>query len=75
MGESSLEKPAPITATILSDPEDTFYGDRRYGAADVEGHPWYVAEKIRPMAPEDWRPSPRRSEGARLRRLALVPRS
>jgi hypothetical protein len=44
-------------ATILSGPEDTFYGDRRYGAADLEGHHWYFAEKIRPMAPEDWRPS------------------
>jgi uncharacterized glyoxalase superfamily protein PhnB len=44
-------------ATILSDVEDTFYGDRRYGAADLEGHHWYFAEKIRPIAPEDWRPS------------------
>jgi len=44
-------------ATILSDPEDTFYGDRRYGAADIEGHHWYFAQKTRPMAPEDWRPS------------------
>ena len=44
-------------ATILSGPEDTFYGDRRYGAADIEGHHWYFAEKIRLVAPEDWRPS------------------
>lgn len=44
-------------ATILSGVEDTFYGDRRYGAADPEGHHWYFAETIRQIAPEDWRPS------------------
>ena len=44
-------------ATILSETEDTFYGDRRYGAEDLEGHQWYFAEEIRKMAPEDWQPS------------------
>jgi len=44
-------------AEILSAPEDTFYGDRRYGAADVEGHHWYFAEKVRQMTPEEWQPS------------------
>jgi uncharacterized glyoxalase superfamily protein PhnB len=44
-------------ATILADVEDTFYGDRRYGAADLEGHHWYFAEKVRQIAPGDWRPS------------------
>ncbi len=50
-------------ATILSGVEDTFYGDRRYGAADLEGHHWYFAEKIREMAPEDWQPSAEDLEG------------
>jgi uncharacterized glyoxalase superfamily protein PhnB len=44
-------------ATILTGVEDTFYGDRRYGAADLEGHHWYFAEKLRQIASEDWRPS------------------
>ena len=44
-------------AEILSAPEDTFYGDRRYGAADVEGHHWYFAQKLQPTAPDDWQPS------------------
>ena len=44
-------------ATILSEVEDTFYGDRRYGAADLEGHHWYFAQKIHDIAPDDWRPS------------------
>jgi PhnB protein len=33
-------------ATILQEPEDMFYGHRRYGAADPEGHEWYFAQEI-----------------------------
>jgi PhnB protein len=44
-------------ATILSGPEDTFYGDRRYGAEDLEGHHWYFAQRIREVTPAEWRPS------------------
>lgn len=33
-------------ATILEEPLDTFYGDRRYGAEDPEGHRWYFARAI-----------------------------
>ena len=34
-------------ASILEKPADTFYGDRRYGAADPEGHQWYFAQHVR----------------------------
>ena len=37
-------------ATILEEPQDTFYGDRRYGAADPEGHHWYFAQRIKKRA-------------------------
>ena len=45
-------------AKILSELEETFYGDRRYGAVDLEGHEWYFAEKLRSIPPEEWEPSP-----------------
>jgi len=32
--------------TILEEPKDTFYGQRRYGAEDPEGHQWYFAAEI-----------------------------
>jgi PhnB protein len=32
--------------TILEEPKDTFYGQRRYGAEDPEGHQWYFAVDI-----------------------------
>ena len=40
-------------ATILAAPEDQFYGDRRYGAEDPEGHQWFFAQHVRDVAPED----------------------
>ncbi len=43
-------------ATILDEPEDQFYGDRRYGAEDLEGHHWYFAQHVRDVAPEDMKP-------------------
>ncbi len=40
-------------ATILHEPADQFYGDRRYGAEDPEGHHWYFAQHVRDVRPED----------------------
>ena len=34
-------------AKILEEPEDQFYGHRRYGAEDLEGHQWYFAQEIK----------------------------
>jgi uncharacterized glyoxalase superfamily protein PhnB len=33
-------------AKILEEPADQFYGHRRYGAEDPEGHQWYFAQEI-----------------------------
>jgi PhnB protein len=40
-------------ARILGKPEDTFYGDRRYGTVDPEGHQWYFAQHIRDVSAEE----------------------
>jgi len=34
-------------ARIVAEPEDQFYGDRRYAAEDPEGHTWFFAQHIR----------------------------
>jgi len=41
-------------AEIREEPADQEYGDRRYTAADPEGHHWYFAHRIRDVAPEEW---------------------
>jgi len=33
-------------AKIIEEPAETFYGARRYGAEDPEGHQWYFAEDV-----------------------------
>jgi PhnB protein len=43
-------------ATILAEPEDQFYGDRRYSAVDPEGHEWHFAQHVRDVAPEYLKP-------------------
>jgi uncharacterized glyoxalase superfamily protein PhnB len=35
-------------AVIESEPEDMFWGDRRYEAFDPEGHRWHFAQRQRP---------------------------
>ena len=37
-------------AKILEEPHDEFYGDRRYGAEDPEGHQWYFASPVKKRA-------------------------
>lgn len=48
---------AAAGAVVISGLEDTFYGDRRYMAEDLEGHWWTFAQRTRDLAPEDRHPS------------------
>ena len=43
-------------ATITSEPEDQFWGDRIYNARDGEGHHWCFAQHVKEVAPEDMKP-------------------
>ena len=43
-------------AKILEEPEDQFYGDRRYGVEDLEGHHWNFATHVRDVPPEEMHP-------------------
>ena len=43
-------------AAIASEPEDMFWGDRTYVAADPEGHRWTFAQWVRDVAAEDMKP-------------------
>jgi PhnB protein len=54
--DKHFERAKRAGATILAEPADQFYGDRRYGAVDPEGHEWYFATHVRDVAPEDMKP-------------------
>ena len=51
--DKHFERAKGAGALILAEVEDQFYGDRRYGAEDPEGHHWYFAQHVRDVAPED----------------------
>jgi uncharacterized glyoxalase superfamily protein PhnB len=48
-------------ATIIEEPHDTFYGARRYGAEDPEGHRWYFAQALTPKGSAGKKASARRN--------------
>ncbi len=54
--DEHFERARQSGAKILDEPADQFYGDRRYGAEDPEGHQWYFAQRVRDVAPEDMKP-------------------
>jgi PhnB protein len=51
--DKHYEQAKAAGATIVQEPEDKFYGDRSYGAADPEGHEWYFATHVRDVSPEE----------------------
>jgi uncharacterized glyoxalase superfamily protein PhnB len=58
-------------AKIIEEPKDTFYGARRYGAEDPEGHRWYFAQDLAVPARRAKKSSrKRRAVGTRTKRRA-----
>ncbi|HJZ11594.1 MAG TPA: VOC family protein [Acidobacteriota bacterium] len=45
--DKHFERAKKSGAKILEEPADQFYGHRRYGAEDPEGHQWYFAQDIK----------------------------
>jgi uncharacterized glyoxalase superfamily protein PhnB len=52
--EAHFERARAAGAPILSEVEDTPFGDRHYRAEDLEGHRWMFAERVRDVPAEDW---------------------
>jgi PhnB protein len=55
--DKHFEQAKDAGARIIEEPKDQFYGDRRYGAEDPEGHHWYFAQHVRDVAPDEMKPS------------------
>jgi len=51
--DKHFEQAKAAGAKIIEEPKDQFYGDRRYGAEDLEGHHWYFAQHVRDVSPEE----------------------
>jgi len=55
--DKHYEQAKEAGAKIIEEPKDQFYGDRRYGVEDPEGHHWYFAQHLRDVPPEQMKPS------------------
>lgn len=55
--DAHFERARMAGAKIVEEPKDQFYGDRRYGAVDPEGHCWYFAQHVRDVSSEDLKAS------------------
>lgn len=52
-------------ARIVKEPEDQFYGERTYIAADLEGHHWSFSQPVRAVSSEEME----KASGFRFERL------
>jgi PhnB protein len=49
-----FERARDAGATVVEEPEDQPYGDRRYTVKDPEGQQWTFAQRVREVSPADW---------------------
>jgi PhnB protein len=52
--DAHAERARAAGATILREPQDEPYGDRRYDVQDLAGHTWSFAQQQREVPPEEW---------------------
>jgi len=60
--DEHYKKAKKAGAKILEKPADQFYGHRRYGARDPEGHEWYFATNIRESSESAKEPPPEKKK-------------
>jgi len=65
--EAHYARAVAAGATVVEELKDTFYGARRYGAEDLEGHRWYFAQDLtagrrRPKKPRRRQPAARKKQ-------------
>ena len=53
--DQHYQKARNAGAEIVSEPEDQFWGDRRYESRDCEGHYWSFHEHLRDVSSEEMR--------------------
>jgi uncharacterized glyoxalase superfamily protein PhnB len=52
--DAHYERAKAAGATIVAEPHEPGYGDRRYDAEDPEGQLWFFATNLADLAPDEW---------------------
>ena len=52
--DAHFQRAKSAGAKIVEDLHETPYGERQYGAEDLEGHHWLFAKHVRDVDPAEW---------------------
>ena len=52
--DAHFERAKSAGAKIVEDLHETIYGERQYGAEDLEGHHWIFSRHARDVSPDEW---------------------
>jgi uncharacterized glyoxalase superfamily protein PhnB len=52
--DAHYNKAKSAGATIVEDLHQTIYGERQYGARDLDGHHWLFSTHARDVSPAEW---------------------
>jgi uncharacterized glyoxalase superfamily protein PhnB/predicted enzyme related to lactoylglutathione lyase len=68
--DAHFQRTKSAGARIVEDLHETVYGERQYGAEDLDGHHWLFSRHARDVSPEEWGATVLESKSP----LALLPR-
>jgi uncharacterized glyoxalase superfamily protein PhnB len=63
--DAHFQRAKAAGAKIVEDLHETVYGERQYGAEDLDGHHWLFSRHARDVSPEEWGATVSEKEGAR----------
>jgi uncharacterized glyoxalase superfamily protein PhnB len=52
--DAHLRRARSEGAKIIEDLQETIYGERQYGAEDLDGHHWLFSQHIHDISPREW---------------------
>ena len=52
--DTHFERAKSAGARIVEELHETVYGERQYGAEDLEGHHWLFSKHVRDVSPDEW---------------------
>jgi uncharacterized glyoxalase superfamily protein PhnB len=52
--EAHYKRTQAAGAKITEELHETFYGERQYGAEDLDGHRWLFSQHARDVSPDEW---------------------
>ena len=52
--DAHFERAMSAGAKIVEELHETFYGERQYGAQDLETHHWLFSQHARDVSPDEW---------------------